>query len=61
VYSSDLRKAEIVLDTMVTIFAEYCENPFQVEAVEVTQLDGNKRIYPKLSKRCFSPGCCSKF
>ena len=49
--ATDLRKAEIVLDTMVTMFSEYCENKFEVEAVEVTQLDGTKHIYPRLSER----------
>jgi phenylalanyl-tRNA synthetase beta chain len=49
--ATDLRKAEIVLDTMVTMFAEYCEKPFHVEAIQVTQLDGSKHVYPKLSER----------
>ncbi len=47
----DLHKAEIVLDTMVTMFSEYCETQFEVEAVEVTQLNGNKYIYPILNER----------
>lgn len=49
--ATDLRKAEIVLDTIVTMYAEYCESKFNVEAVEVTQLDSVKHIYPKLSER----------
>ena len=32
----DLHKAEVVLDTVVTMFSEYCESKFEVEAVEVT-------------------------
>ena len=29
--ATDLTKANIVLDTMVTMFSEYCSKPFQVE------------------------------
>jgi phenylalanyl-tRNA synthetase beta chain len=49
--ATDLHKAEIVLDTMVTMFSEYCTPQFEVEAVEVTQVDGSKRVYPVLSER----------
>ena len=49
--ATDLRKAEIVLDTMCTMFAEYCEAKFEVEAVRVKQLDGSVHVYPKLSER----------
>lgn len=49
--ATDLHKAKVVLDTMVTMFSEYCSPAFQVEAVEVTQLDGSKQVYPTLSKR----------
>lgn len=49
--ATDLHKAEIVLDTMVTMFSEYCADKFQVEAVEVTQVDGSKHIYPVLAER----------
>ena len=49
--ATDLHKAEIVLDTMVTMFSEYCENKFEIEGVEVTQLDGTKCTYPLLSER----------
>ena len=36
---------------MVTMFSEYCTPQFEIEAVEVTQLDGNKYIYPILAER----------
>ena len=51
--ATDLHKAEIVLDTMVTMFSQYCEPKFQVEAVEVSYANGKKvnEIYPKLHKR----------
>jgi len=47
----DLHKAEVVLDTVVTMFSEYCESKFQIEAVEVTSVDGSKSVYPKLTQR----------
>jgi phenylalanyl-tRNA synthetase beta chain len=50
--ATDLHKAEQVLDVVVTMFSEYCENKFEVEAVEVTyEKDGVKNIYPKLIER----------
>ena len=49
--ATDLHKAEIVLDTMVTMFSEYCTPKYQIEAVQVTQLDGSTRAYPSLSQR----------
>lgn len=47
----DLHKAEVVLDTLVTMFSEYCSPKFEIEAVEVTFLDGSKSLYPKLMQR----------
>ncbi|GJM95132.1 hypothetical protein PR202_ga11837 [Eleusine coracana subsp. coracana] len=47
--ATDLTKANIVLNTMVTMFAEYCENKFEVEPVEVIYHDGSKTVYPDLS------------
>ncbi len=32
---TDLTKAGIVLNTMVTMFSEYCSTPFEIEPVEV--------------------------
>ncbi|KAK7250886.1 hypothetical protein RIF29_33628 [Crotalaria pallida] len=42
--ATDLTKAKIVLNTMVTTFSEYCENKFVVEPVEVIDSDGNSHI-----------------
>ncbi|KAE9602240.1 hypothetical protein Lal_00049746 [Lupinus albus] len=47
--ATDLTKAKIVLNTMVTTFSEYCENKFVVEPVEVIYSDGESHIYPDLS------------
>ena len=50
--ATDLHKAEIVLDTMVTMFSEYCTPKFEVEAVEVIYSDSKKTYtYPVLSSR----------
>ncbi|XP_028650240.1 phenylalanine--tRNA ligase beta subunit [Erpetoichthys calabaricus] len=48
---TDLTKAKIVLDMMVTMFSEYCEEPFTVEAAEVLYPDGKTYIYPELPYR----------
>jgi phenylalanyl-tRNA synthetase beta chain len=49
--ATDLHKAEVVLETIVTMFSQYCEPNFEIEVVELTQLDGTKHLYPKLSER----------
>ncbi|XP_072042150.1 phenylalanine--tRNA ligase beta subunit-like [Amphiura filiformis] len=49
--ATDLTKAKIVLDIVVTMFGQYCQKPFEVEGVEVTKPDGSKVIYPELSYR----------
>ncbi|XP_061073319.1 phenylalanine--tRNA ligase beta subunit [Conger conger] len=49
--ATDLTKAQIVLDMMVTMFSEYCEQPFTVEAAEVVYPDGRTCIYPELAYR----------
>ncbi|XP_041378257.1 phenylalanine--tRNA ligase beta subunit-like [Gigantopelta aegis] len=49
--ATDLHKAKIVLDTIVTMFSEYCAEPFVVESAEVVQPDGTRVIYPELPYR----------
>ncbi|KAA8541114.1 hypothetical protein F0562_025077 [Nyssa sinensis] len=46
--ATDLTKASIVLNTMVTMFSVYCERKFEVEPVEVIYPDGKSRVYPDL-------------
>jgi phenylalanyl-tRNA synthetase beta chain len=46
---TDLTKAKIVLNTMVTMFSMYCERKFEVEPVEVITPDEKSVIYPDLS------------
>ncbi|MFS7972238.1 putative phenylalanine--tRNA ligase [Helianthus anomalus] len=47
--ATDLTKAKIVLNTMVTMFSGYCKQKFKVEPVEVTYPDGKSYICPELS------------
>lgn len=47
----DLHKAKIVLDTIVCMFSEYCEEPFVIEPVEVIDPSGNTVLYPELKYR----------
>ncbi|CAJ0912669.1 17588_t:CDS:10 [Entrophospora sp. SA101] len=49
--ATDLSKAKIVLNTVVTMFSEYCEQPFTVEPVEVIYPDGTCHTYPNLNPR----------
>lgn len=49
--ATDLTKAKVVLDTVVTLFSEYCAEPFKIEAVEVQNADGSVVTYPELSVR----------
>ncbi|KAM9038071.1 phenylalanine--tRNA ligase beta subunit [Sarcophilus harrisii] len=48
---TDLTKAKIVLDVIVTMFSEYCEKQFTAEAAEVIYPDGKSYIYPELAYR----------
>lgn len=47
--ATDLTKAKIVLNTMVTMFGGYCKRPFEVEEVEVIYPDNTSHFYPDLS------------
>jgi phenylalanyl-tRNA synthetase beta chain len=48
--ATDLTKAKIVLNTMVTMFSQYCSRKFEVEPVEVSN-EGKSVLYPDLSPR----------
>nr|XP_027091861.1 phenylalanine--tRNA ligase beta subunit, cytoplasmic-like isoform X1 [Coffea arabica]XP_027094135.1 phenylalanine--tRNA ligase beta subunit, cytoplasmic-like isoform X1 [Coffea arabica] len=47
--ATDLTKANIVLNTMVTMFSVYCKEKFQVEPVKVIYPDGKLYSCPDLS------------
>lgn len=41
--ATDLTKAQIVLNTVCTMFCEYCSTPFEVEPVEVIDSFGHRK------------------
>merc|ERR1719309_1560686 len=47
---TDLTKGKIVLDTLVTMFSQYCSKPFTIEPVE-TVSNGKSNVYPTLKYR----------
>uniref|UniRef100_UPI0037E8DAFC phenylalanine--tRNA ligase beta subunit n=1 Tax=Semicossyphus pulcher TaxID=241346 RepID=UPI0037E8DAFC len=49
--ATDLTKAKTVLDMMVTMFSEYCSQPFTVEEADVVNPDGKTCKYPELAYR----------
>ncbi|XP_013420944.1 phenylalanine--tRNA ligase beta subunit-like [Lingula anatina] len=49
--ATDLTKAKVVLDTIVTMFSEYCQDQFTVEPAKVIQTDGSEVVYPDLNYR----------
>jgi phenylalanyl-tRNA synthetase beta chain len=49
--ATDLTKATVILDTIVTMFSQYCDKPFTVEPVETVGDDGNIQLYPTLRHR----------
>ena len=51
VTATDLTKASIVLDTLVTMFSQYCAAPFTVEPVETVLPSGEVLVFPKLAVR----------
>lgn len=48
VTATDLHKSKVVLDTLVTMFSEYCKEPFIAEKVQVIMPDGTETLYPEL-------------
>ncbi|KAJ2784907.1 phenylalanine--tRNA ligase subunit beta [Coemansia javaensis] len=46
--ATDLTKANVVLNIVVTMFSAYCEKPFTVEPMEVVYPDGKSVVYPDL-------------
>ncbi|KAJ3346040.1 hypothetical protein HDU91_007156 [Kappamyces sp. JEL0680] len=50
--ATDITKANVVLNTVVTMFSAYCAKPFTVEPVQVIyKADGKKHTYPQLENR----------
>eukprot|EP00879_Flechtneria_rotunda_P032053 GHRR01035203.1.p1 GENE.GHRR01035203.1~~GHRR01035203.1.p1 ORF type:complete len:572 (+),score=172.97 GHRR01035203.1:80-1795(+) len=49
--ATDLTKAKVVLNTIVSMFSEYCTDAFAVEPVEVIDSFGESHVYPDLAPR----------
>merc|ERR1719197_2181755 len=49
--ATDHTKANIVLNTMIAMFSQYCAKPFTCEQVEVRAADGSSTLYPDLTER----------
>ncbi|EGC31656.1 hypothetical protein DICPUDRAFT_50060 [Dictyostelium purpureum] len=54
VTATDRTKANIVLNTMLTMFAEYCKIPHSMEQVEVVEADGKSALYPQIEEKQIS-------
>ncbi|KAN0027095.1 hypothetical protein ACTFIU_009777 [Dictyostelium citrinum] len=52
VTANDRTKANIVLNTMLAMFSEYCKQPFTMEQVEVIDCDGKSTgLYPQIQEK----------
>ena len=49
--ATDHTKASLVLDNLVAMFSEYCDDKFSVESVTVAYPDGSSHVFPKLAVR----------
>lgn len=49
--ATDLTKAKVVLNTVVSMFSQYCAEPFSFEQVEVVDAFGEAHLYPDMSPR----------
>ncbi|RYC56163.1 hypothetical protein CHU98_g10051 [Xylaria longipes] len=47
--ATDRTKLEIICNSMVTMFAQYCSEPFTVEPMLIKEADGTKRVTPNLT------------
>lgn len=51
VTATDLTKAKIVLNQLVTLFSEYCVEPFSIETVDVEYENGENYVTPDLKPK----------
>ncbi|CAB3250407.1 unnamed protein product [Arctia plantaginis] len=49
--ATDLTKAIVVLDTIVSLFSKYCADEYSVEQCKVFASDGTYELYPKMESR----------
>jgi phenylalanyl-tRNA synthetase beta chain len=49
--ATDLTKANVVLQMIVSAFSEYCATPFQFESVKIVDADGQEHVTPRMDSR----------
>ncbi|KAI0236819.1 phenylalanine--tRNA ligase subunit beta [Massospora cicadina] len=49
--ATDLTKARTVVNTIVAMFSQYCDEPFSFEPVDVVNPDGTHEIFPQMEPR----------
>ncbi|CAM0140634.1 phenylalanine--tRNA ligase subunit beta [Umbelopsis sp. WA50703] len=49
--ATDEHKANTVLNTLTTMFSEYCEEPYTIEPVEIHYPDGTVKVTPDIADR----------
>ncbi|KAJ9090263.1 phenylalanine--tRNA ligase subunit beta [Entomophthora muscae] len=49
--ATDLTKAKTVVNTIVAMFSQYCDEPFTIEPVEIVNADGTRERYPQMEPR----------
>lgn len=54
--ATDLHRAEVALNILVSQFAQYCEKAYTVEQVKVVQPNGEHMMYPRLLTQEFTVG-----
>ncbi|KAI8866642.1 phenylalanyl-tRNA synthetase [Ramicandelaber brevisporus] len=53
--ATDKTKADVVINTLVTMYSEHCAEPFTVEQIEIVYPDGHVELSPSLEQRVFEP------
>lgn len=55
--ATDLTKANVVLNTIIAMFSQYCADKFTVEPVKVTMPDGVTTQYPQIEPISMRASC----
>ncbi|RCH86640.1 phenylalanine--tRNA ligase subunit beta, partial [Rhizopus stolonifer] len=49
--ATDEHKASTALNALVTMFSEYCSEPFTIEPIEIVYPDNTTKVYPEIESR----------
>jgi len=55
--ATDLTKANVTLQMIVTAFSEYCDDKFSFESVKIIDSDGNESETPRMDSRDVKVSC----